>query len=165
MLADGSFLTYLTNELHPSLASEIPFIIVSSNDDMDALRICFKEGANDYLTKPFRKNELIVKIEQILKQRKLITKNLKPKIALDGIEVENLTSKQVKLMNLFLANKTRVVERKQILEKIWGDTTVHPKTIDVHLYNLRRKLSAYGYLIRSEGGGKWSLLQDKFKND
>ena len=55
----------------------------------------------------------------------------------------------------------RCISRTDILEKVWGKTSVHPKTVDVHLYNLRRKLHAYGYMIRSDGGGKWSLLSDR----
>jgi len=162
MLGDGNFLNFLTDTPDSDIAN-IPFIIVSGIDDIDALRFCFKEGALDYLTKPFKKNELLVKIENI------ITGSSKPKtiepgqksIRLDGKEVENLTSKQMQLLNLFMGSSDRCISRADILEKVWGKTNVHPKTVDVHLYNLRRKLHAYGYMIRSDGGGKWSLLSDR----
>ena len=80
---------------------------------------------------------------------------------LDGHEIESLTSKQKQLLSLFLSSPGRVVSRDDILEQVWGDTSVHPKTVDVHLYNLRRKLNEFGYIIRSEGGGRWSLISDK----
>jgi len=165
MLDDGNFMTYLNTSKHKSLMV-IPFIIVSSIDDIDALRFCFMEGALDYLTKPFKKNELIVKIENIFSG---VGRKAPPSagghksMLLDGREVENLTSKQKQLLNLFLSSPDRVVSRDDILDKVWGDTSVHPKTVDVHLYNLRRKLHDHGYIIRSEGGGKWSLIPDVIK--
>lgn len=161
MLDDGNFMTYLNTSKNKRIMT-IPFIIVSSIDDIDALRFCFMEGALDYLTKPFKKNELIVKIENIFsgpKRTIQIISNHKA-LNIDGREVGNLTSKQKQLLNLFLNNPERVVTRDDILDTVWGDTSVHPKTVDVHLYNLRRKLHDMGYIIRSEGGGKWSLIPD-----
>ncbi len=163
MLDDGNFMSHL-NKSKDSKLMVIPFIIVSSIDDIDALRFCFMEGALDYLTKPFKKNELIVKIENILSGASMRTANTvqaHKMMNLDGHEIESLTSKQKQLLSLFLSSPGRMISRDDILEQVWGDTSVHPKTIDVHLYNLRRKLNEYGYIIRSEGGGKWSLISDK----
>jgi DNA-binding response OmpR family regulator len=164
MLNDGNFLNNRTNsvgEIH-----KLPFIIVSSIDDIDALRFCFKEGALDYLTKPFKKNELLVKIENALagshRTRTLQEVPATRAIEIDGVQILELTAKQAQLVNLFLSNEQRSISRQQILEKVWGDTNVHPKTVDVHLYNLRRKLNAYGFMIRSDGGGRWSLLPDRY---
>ena len=162
MLNDGNFINFLTQEFQSKLGTEIPFIIVSSDDDIESLRLCFKQGANDYITKPFKKNELLVKIETILRGRKSITRSIRPQLNIDGIVIDNLTGKQVKLVQLFLSNEERIINRSQIMEKVWGDTAVHPKTIDVHLYNLRRKLHPHGYMIKSEGSGTWRLLADTF---
>tara|TARA_R110002072_G_scaffold534_7_gene4209 strand:+ start:104554 stop:105228 length:675 start_codon:yes stop_codon:yes gene_type:complete len=161
MLTDGNFLNYLTQEVHEELGNEIPFIVVSSSDDIDTLRECFKQGANDYITKPFKKNELLVKVETILRGNKSLTKSLKPKVTIDGKVIEGLTQKQIKLVELFLNNEERVVEREDMVVAVWGDTVVHHKTLDVHLYNLRRKLHPYGFMIKSIGGGKWTLLSDR----
>ncbi len=162
MLDDGNFMTYL-NDSKDNRLVVTPFIIVSSIDDIDALRFCFMEGALDYLTKPFKKNELIVKIENILSGSAKQTNSVQSHktMNLDGHEIESLTSKQKQLLSLFLSSPGRVVSRDDILEQVWGDTSVHPKTVDVHLYNLRRKLNEFGYIIRSEGGGRWSLISDK----
>ena len=162
MLDDGNFMTYLNDSKDTRLVVT-PFIIVSSIDDIDALRFCFMEGALDYLTKPFKKNELIVKIENILSGSTKQTSSVQSHktMNLDGHEIESLTSKQKQLLSLFLNSPGRVVSRDDILEQVWGDTSVHPKTVDVHLYNLRRKLNEFGYIIRSEGGGRWSLISDK----
>lgn len=163
MLSDGNFLTYLTDSEKEIF--DIPFIIVSSVDDIDALRFCFKEGALDYLTKPFKKNELLVKIENVLsgvnRPRPISEDGLTKTLDLDGQEVKGLTTKQMQLLSLFINSNDRSVTRHDILDKVWRDTSVHPKTVDVHLYNLRRKVHEYGYLIRSDGGGRWSLLPER----
>jgi DNA-binding response OmpR family regulator len=163
MLSDGNFLTYLTDGEKEIF--DIPFIIVSSVDDIDALRFCFKEGALDCLTKPFKKNELLVKIENVLsgslRQQPQTSEGVNKSLNLDGVEVTSLTAKQKQLLNLFLASDDRSVSRNDILENVWQDTSVHPKTVDVHLYNLRRKVNEYGYIIRSDGGGRWSLLPER----
>lgn len=161
MLNDGNFLSFLTTEFHGGLGQEVPFIVVSSDDDIESLRLCFKEGANDYITKPFKKNELLVKVETILKNNKSFGSPVKPNVTVNGVVIEGLTSKQKKLLSLFSSSAQWTVDRDQILDKVWGDTTVHPKTLDVHLYNLRRKIHPYGFIIKSLGGGKWSLLTDK----
>lgn len=163
MLSDGNFLTFLTDSEREIF--DIPFIIVSSVDDIDALRFCFKEGALDYLTKPFKKNELLVKIENVLsgvnRSRPSSEDGVMKTLDLDGVEVKGLTSKQMQLLSLFVNSDDRSVTRNDILNKVWRDTNVHPKTVDVHLYNLRRKVHEYGYLIRSDGGGRWSLLAER----
>ncbi|EQC49155.1 response regulator receiver domain protein [Bacteriovorax sp. BSW11_IV] len=163
MLDDGNFLNYLTNSDESSVLNT-PFIIVSSIDDIDALRFCFKEGALDYLTKPFKKNELVVKVENVLsgaQRQRFEIEGASKSVMLDGKEVKNLTSKQKQLLHLFMDSPGRCISRNDILEKVWESTNVHPKTVDVHLYNLRRKLHDLGYMIRSDGGGKWSLLSDR----
>lgn len=162
MLGDGNFLNFLTNSKDSNILN-IPFIIVSSIDDIDALRFCFKEGALDYLTKPFKKNELLVKIENVVSgpARPSLASSGHKKVSIDGINIDNLTSKQKQLLSLFLDSRDRTVTRDDILERVWGRTNVHPKTVDVHLYNLRRKLHTVGYMIRSEGGGRWALLSDR----
>jgi DNA-binding response OmpR family regulator len=164
-LEDGNFMSFLNTE-EANTIFNIPFIIVSSIDDAEALRFCFAEGAIDYLTKPFRKNELLVKVENILNKRNTektvaIAEKNKKSLAVDGVVINNLTSKQKQLLNLFLEDGDRIVTREDILEKVWGRTNVHPKTVDVHMYNLRRKIHDFGYIIRSEGGGKWSLIHER----
>ncbi len=136
-----------------------PFVVISSVQDLDAIRFCFDNGVTDYLVKPVVKNEVLIKIENALVGRgRTILGMERRELSLDGVKIDNLTSKQIQVLSLFLNSPSRVVNRTDILDKVWGNTTVHPKTVDVHLYNLRRKLQDYGYLIRSEGGGRWILL-------
>ena len=162
MLEDGNFINSISDIKNEDVFN-VPFFVVSSIDDIEALRFCFDEGALDYLTKPFKKNELLVKVENSLSGRRgrAIVENNQRALILDGVKIDNLTSKQMQLLSLFLQSSARSVHRKEILREVWGKTTVHPKTVDVHLHNLRKKLHEYGYFIHSEGGGKWSLLTNR----
>lgn len=157
-LKDGHFMSFLGRD--DADLSNKAYIVVSSDEEMDSIRQAFRGGALDYLTKPFKRTELVVKIENIFNQ---IEKRLEKEreVYIDGQVIANLTGKQVTLLRLFLENEAREVERNDILQQVWGDLSVHPKTVDVHLYNLRRKIHPYGYLIRSEGGGKWKLLSER----
>lgn len=156
-LKDGHFMSVLGKD---DILDGKAFIVVSSDEEMGSIRQAFKGGALDYLTKPFRKPELVVKIENIFNQ---IDKRLEKdrEVYLDGQIISNLTERQVTLLRLFIENEDREVDRHDILQHVWGELNVHPKTVDVHLYNLRRKINPYGYLIRSEGGGKWKLLSER----
>jgi DNA-binding response OmpR family regulator len=165
ILPDGNFLDFLASDYRRSLAIDIPLIVVSSDDDVDTLRLCFKKGVDDYLTKPFRKNELLVKVEAILRGRSTFGGTIKPKVTIDGQIIEGLTSKESKLLMLFLEHEERQTNREVIIEKVWGGRAIHPKTIDVHLYNLRRKLSPYGQIIKSIGQGRWLLMSDQYPSE
>jgi len=159
-LTDGSLLNFL-NADRRGLQRSFPFLVISGTDDMDSMRLCQEEGALDYLVKPVNKNELTFKIENVLKSAKRIKKKIRPTVRLDGQEIAGLTSKQIQLLSLFIDSQERKISRGDILERVWDSNNVHPKTIDVHLYNLRRKLHPFGYIIRSEGGGAWSLISDR----
>jgi DNA-binding response OmpR family regulator len=158
-LEDGNFLDHIEKE-HCLGKSAIPCLVVSNNDDIQTLRYCFDRGVEDYLTKPVKTNELLVKIENIINVYSKTNSILPIQnfVVIDGRKIENLTSKQMQILALFLNSKTRSTNRDEIMLKIWKDTNVHPKTIDVHLYNLRRKLQKSDFLIRSDGVGSWRLL-------
>jgi DNA-binding response OmpR family regulator len=160
-LPDGNFLDYLSTYKKSDLGFDTPIIIISSDDDADSLRLCFKNGVDDYLTKPFRRNELIVKIETILRGKNTFGGTIQHDVSIDGNSIEGLTTKERKLLELFLKDGDRKTCREEILDKVWGGRYIHPKSVDVHLYNLRRKLHPYGHIIKSLGQGRWSLISDR----
>lgn len=153
-LPDGCFLDLL-NGSNPDFKGflTIPFLIVSSIDDIDALRFCFDEGAVDYLIKPFKKNELIVKTSRALTRAVQVS-------PLEAPEFADLTQKEQQILALFFKAKDRTLSREEILSKIWQNIKVDSKTVDVHLFNLRKKLAQKGYDIRSIGAQKWTLFDD-----
>jgi DNA-binding response OmpR family regulator len=157
-LPDGNFLDFLGDEKVTTLLSS-PFFVVSSCDDIDVLRACFEEGALDYLTKPFTRTELIVKIERIFRKNvsQKIQDKQEPK-ALDPQDhvifspeqfslkrgddiVTQLTPKELQIFSILHRARGNKVSRSEIQEQVWNTISVTPKAFDVHLFNLRKKLS------------------------
>ncbi len=161
LLKDGNFINFIKN--NPDYFGRTPIMYVSSVDDYEALKLCFEMGAKDFLAKPINKNVFLVKIESYFKNsfNQTIFDLEHRSVQVDGQNVENLTGKQIQLLSLFVKSPSRSVTRDQIMNRVWGKTVVHPKTIDVHLYNLRRKLQTYGLIIKSDGSGRWSLMSQR----
>lgn len=121
-------------------------IVVSRIDDLELMRFYLKTGARDYILKPVRPNELVAKVEkallQISNREILILRN-----DLDGQHVNDLTFREHQLLTIFLSRQERSVSRDELYGAIWSKVTVNRKTLDVHLFNLRRKIRPLGYDI------------------
>ncbi len=134
-------------EYAPSLKN-VPFLVVSALDEEEAVRASLKWGALDYITKPFGKSEIQVKIEAHMNR-------LKPKLEVEPLfrvdpltltifnhwgRSQELTSKEFRIMSLFLDASKNRISRKEIFETLWANVRVSQKTLDVHLSNVRRKI-------------------------
>lgn len=149
-LEDGSFFDLFDLPRYRKMLS-FPFIVISSMADKDTLRFGYKNGALDYLLKPFKKTELIVKIEQaFIRSGVVISKE-------SILDNENLTKKEKKIIKVLLDADGDAVCREEILEQVWNDQDIATKTLDVHIHNLRRKISEFDIQIINEGISGWSL--------
>jgi DNA-binding response OmpR family regulator len=154
-LPDGNFLEFLGMESTSDLISA-PFLVISSCDDLDILRACFNEGTLDYLTKPFTKSELVVKIERILKSTggskvkgEGIVFDPSSLVVRKGDDIiSNLTAKEVQIFSVLHKRLGKRVTRRTINSEVWKDISVSPKTLDVHLFNLRKKVFSLGLKIQ-----------------
>lgn len=121
-------------------------MIVSNCDELEVIRFYFKAGVREFLLKPIRSSELIAKVERVLQlvsnREVLILPN-----TLDGIVVPDLTFREHQIFTVFLTRPHRKVCREDLYRAIWSSVSVGRKTLDVHLFNLRRKLRAHGYDI------------------
>lgn len=162
---DGRFVEYLKNNARDKRLA-CPIVIISSQDSYPMMRQCFDLGIADYLLKPISVTEVRVKVDNILGGKTLgkILDIRQQTFSLDGKQIPDLTIKQQQILSLFLQSPERIINRGDILKNIWNDTSVNPKTVDVHLYNLRRKISDHGFLIRSEGSGNWVLMSQKMRS-
>lgn len=157
-LPDGNFLQYLKENGHTF--KHIPYLVVSAVVEDDALNFCLNQGAVDYLTKPFHINELRVKIDRFFDAKELDSKTLKKNNPLNENFINTkLTYKESKIVTLLINQMDQYVSRKDIIEKVWNNVNVHPKTLDVHLYNLRRKIEPLGFHILSDSTGRLKLTQ------
>lgn len=70
---------------------------------------------------------------------------------------QDLTFKEFKILGLFMSDPGRPVSRQLLISTLWADVKVGPKTLDVHLFNLRRKIRPKGYDLIHQGTGVWKL--------
>lgn len=159
MLPDGDGLEYC-REYHRR--SQMPIIIVSAKGEEVDKVVGLEIGADDYLTKPFSKRELLARIKTVLRRaassqkdspnldrEKTITvrgMRLNPKkyeVTHKG-ETIRLQPKEFDLLYLLGSNPNKVMSRKLLLKTIWGyGPDVETRTIDVHIKNLRNKLRPF----------------------
>lgn len=159
-LGNENFLNFLKDKNNSNIKIP-PFIVVSSLDDIDALRYCYSKGALDYLVKPFKKNELVVKIENILNigvKNKATTLGEHEYSDIILNKVPDLTMKELKILKMLFLQKETGVERDHIINNVWNEVIVNPKTLDVHLTNLRKKVSKFGIFIKTNKDGKITIL-------
>lgn len=131
----------------------IPIIMLTSKSQTSDVVAGFKNGANDYLKKPFSIEELIVRIESLVgrKVEKNLNKNVKigvydfdfsKQTISNSYELYNLTFMEAQLLLMLVENKNDIVDRSTILKKIWGsDTFFNGRSLDVFITKIRKKLS------------------------
>jgi DNA-binding response OmpR family regulator len=151
------------------LGHKMPIIIVArSCDEIDIVR-GLDAGANDYLTKPLRLNELLARLRAQLRSFdnsvaavfKIGQYTFRPSAKLLQDPARNrrfqLTDKETTILKLLYRAGAQSVMRPVLLEKVWGySSKVETHTLETHIYRLRRKLEANpadGSLLITEAGG------------
>jgi len=129
----------------------IPVIFVSAKDQDSEIEEGFLRGGDDYLTKPFNINELILRVKSILRRvqkndnLKLIYKDIKMemdqrRVYVAGVEVY-LSKLEFELLSYFIQNKNIVLNRDQLLEEVWKDEEFkQEKTVNVTINRLKKKI-------------------------
>jgi len=128
-----------------------PILLLTARDSTEDVVRGLDAGADDYLTKPFKFEELLARVRalarrggatrtELLAFGPLTMDRLKHKVHVDG-KMLNLSPKEFHLLEHFLLHADQVVRRTELLEKVW-DMHFDPESnvVDVHVGNLRRKL-------------------------
>lgn len=131
--------------------TKTPIIMLTAKSQTADVVFGFKNGANDYIKKPFSIEELIVRIESLLGRNKNKATS-KTKIGsfefdfnkqtlVSESEFYNLTFMEAQLLLMLVENKNDIVDRTLILNEIWGsDTYFNGRSLDVFITKLRKKL-------------------------
>ena len=144
--------------------------LTAKSEEEDKLR-GLDSGADDYITKPFSQLELLARVNSLLRRsnpsnlddelnyKNTITMNLKThRVKREGKGIK-LNPKEFDLLKLFMENPGKVFSRDQLLDKLWGNINVEPRTVDVHIRRLRKNINIEDTkdLIRTVRSSGYSL--------
>lgn len=159
MLPDGDGLDFYKNNIN----GDVPTIVLSAKDDEDKVVEALDSGVEDYVIKPFRANELLSRINKILKRNvkeNIITyENLKFNMESNQVYVNNeeinLTGLEIKILFLLLENHNRIVTRELIIDRIWdvSGKFVNDNTLSVYVKRIREKLQNENLIKTIKGIG------------
>ncbi|HUX69265.1 MAG TPA: response regulator transcription factor [Cellulomonadaceae bacterium] len=135
--------------------STVPVIILTARSSVTDTVAGLENGADDYMSKPFRFEELLARIrlrlrgaaapaasESTLTQGRLSLDLLTRRIAVDGTEVE-LSAREFALAEAFMRHPGHVLSREQLLSQVWGyDFDPGSNVVDVYVRYLRRKIGS-----------------------
>ena len=133
---------------------DVPIIFLTAKNLKEDILEGFKLGADDYLTKPFSMDELVYRMEAILRrvkgknQRNVVRYQLgkfvfdvQRQILSDGDNQTKLTTKESELLTLLCAHANEVLERELALKTIWiDDNYFNARSMDVYVTKLRKHL-------------------------
>ncbi|EGT3787805.1 response regulator transcription factor [Clostridioides difficile] len=159
-------------------ASNVPIIFLTASDEEVNVVMGLDMGGDDYITKPFKLNELISRIKALLRRYNFTSENvtelksnnitvklLENRVFKNEIELE-LTTAEYKLLCLLMKNKNIVLTRKNILDKLWdgNGSFVDDNTLSVYVRRLRNKIednpeNPKTLLTVRRMGYKWNVIK------
>lgn len=132
--------------------SEIPLLMITAKDDFSSKQKGFLIGADDYMVKPIDVNEMVLRVEALLRRSKIVhdRKQVIGETILDydsltvfkGEDSIELPQKEFYLLYKLVSYPNKVFTRNQLMDEIWGvDSPSDSQTIDVHINRLRRNFN------------------------
>ncbi len=150
---------------------QVPVVFLTARDDSADLRDGFSGGGDDYVTKPFSLEELLLRIEAVLRRARnhhsdpsrlasgdVVLDEDAHRVWRNGSEVE-LSPTEFRLLRYLMLNRDRVVSKSQILDHVWDYEYVgDPSAVETYVSYLRRKLDdREARLIRTVRGVGYAL--------
>lgn len=134
-----------------------PVLILTAKDTLNDKIKGFNYGADDYLVKPFEREELLARLEAIIRRTngaykqdiiefKELKLNIKSRRAFIKEEELILQGKQFDILEYLINSKGTIITKEQIFDKIWGfDSFTTTNVVEVYASGLRKTLKQYGY--------------------
>lgn len=134
-----------------------PVLILTAKDALNDKVKGFKSGADDYLVKPFEKEELIVRLEAMVRRNnrtylknQIVFKDMKLDIKVRKVYINEkelvMQGKQFDMLEYLINYKNTIITKEQIFDKIWGfnsETTTN--VVEVYASGIRKELKKYDY--------------------
>ena len=133
----------------------VPILLLTARDALEERVAGLDAGADDYLVKPFEREELLARLRALLRRRpprgsaSLVVADLRlnpdTREVFRGERRIDLTTREFELLEYLMRNERLVVSRQALLDDVWGyDAFAETNTVDVFISNLRRKLEEGG---------------------
>jgi two-component system, OmpR family, response regulator MprA len=134
---------------------DVPILMLTARDAVEARVEGLDSGADDYLVKPFERQELLARLRALLRRRPPrgsapltvgdLTLNADTHEVTRGERALELTQREFELLEYLMRNERLVISRQRLLDDVWGyDPFSTTNTIEVFVSNLRRKLESGG---------------------
>ncbi|HLR22929.1 MAG TPA: response regulator transcription factor [Pseudogracilibacillus sp.] len=146
--------------------SDVPIIMLTARDQQEDIIKGLQLGADDYITKPFHEDELLARMEALLRRntpRSLVEINgllwNKEQFELTfKSQFIKLTPKEFIMIGHFMKNPNQVFGREQLIDLIWGfDSETEGRTVDSHVRNMRDKIRQSGFPIDDHFKTVWGV--------
>ncbi len=135
--------------------NDVPILILTARDALESRVEGLDAGADDYLVKPFERQELLARMRALLRRRPPrgsaplrvgdLTLNADTHEVVRDERLIELTQREFELLEYLMRNERIVISRQRLLDEVWGyDPFSTTNTIEVFVSNLRRKLEAEG---------------------
>ena len=150
----------------PSM-KDIPVIFLSARGEVEDRIKGLEAGAEDYVSKPFNNNELMLRISKMLKRSGAPSEHAgQSRVGIAGVVIDEdlhqltvdgknvpLTATEFRLLKLLMERKGRVQTRDHLLVNVWHyDTDIETRTVDTHVRRVREKLGQYAHMIETVRG-------------
>ena len=150
----------------PSMKN-IPVIFLSARGEVEDRIKGLEAGAEDYVSKPFNTNELMLRISKMLKRSGAPSEPAgQSRIEIAGVAIDEdlhqltvdgenvvLTATEFRLLKLLMERKGRVQSRDHLLVNVWHyDTDIETRTVDTHVRRVREKLGQHAHIIETVRG-------------
>ncbi len=170
MLPDLSGFEVLERMARDGIGGRVPVLFLTARDTLEDKLRGFTLGGDDYMTKPFSVEELIVRVRAIL--RRVHGEGHSPRLTVGDLELDEeshevyrgdtsieLTPTEFKLLHYLMLNTGRVVSKSQILDRVWNyDFDGNANVVEIYISYLRKKIDSLGpRLIHTVRGVGYSL--------
>lgn len=176
MMDDMSGFSLATHIRKVQGCATTPIIFITAKTGENDVLTGFNLGADDYICKPFRVSEVLVRVKAVLRRNAIVQPEVVPsdnivfgelvlnpetkRTYIAGVDIA-LTKKEFEVLYMLMRKPGRVYSRDEILSRVWpDDVNVLARSIDVNMARLRKKLGVYANNIVSRSGYGYCFVTD-----